>query len=88
MKEGLFELSDLNDMYHMVITVNGRTFHAKTVSAHITHLEKSKINPMQLAFFKGRFEGVMDFFYTKDLVEKWEGYTVYENLQYTAPKLL
>lgn len=87
-KEGLFELSDLNDMYHMVITVNGRTFHAKTVSVHITHLEKSKINPMQLAFFKGRFEGVMDFFYTEDRVEKWEDYTVYGDFQYTAPKLL
>lgn len=87
-KEGLFELSDLNDMYHMVIGVNDRVFHAKTVSVHITHLEKSKRNPMQLAFFKGRFEGVMDFFYVEDRVEKWEDYTVYGDFQYTAPELL
>jgi len=82
-KEGLFELNDLNDMYHMTITVNDRVFHAKTVSVHITHLKKNKYNPMKLAFFKGRFEGVMDFFYTEDRVEKWEDYTVYGDFQYT-----
>lgn len=86
-KEGLFELSDLNDMYHMTLTVNERVFHAKTVSVHITHLEKSKTNPMQLAFFKGRIEGVMDFFFVEDRVEKWEDYTVYGDFQYTAPNL-
>lgn len=83
---GLFELSDSdqNDMYNMDFTVNGRSFQAKSVSVHITHLERNKLNPMQLGFFKGRFEGVVKYWVEEDT---WEDYTVYGDFQYTALKL-
>lgn len=85
-KVGLFELLESNNHnYFFTISVNDRTYMSKSVSVHITDLVEST-NPMQLDFVKGKFEGVMKYFYTEDRIEKEDAHTIYGDFQYISPK--
>lgn len=95
-EKGWWELSDFNrDKFILSITVNDRLFTSKTVSVHITELERDPHNPMRLKRVKGKFQGVMKHDYNEPnnslQIKSWESkqayFTVYGEFQYIAPNL-
>lgn len=88
-EKGWWELSDFNrDKFILSITVNDRLFTSKTVSVHITEIEKNPKNSMQLKRAKGKFQGVMKHNYNEDRKTKEAVFTIYGEFQYIAPNLM